>query len=92
MTERWVVSAPDILKRFCGGDISIGPDDWFEFSVVGGYMTIRHGRLGEPALYEFRGAYHPDGICRGTGVCDYCGMTLFDDAEPDEAPEQMTLF
>jgi hypothetical protein len=43
------------------------------YSYQRGYESVRYGQHGNA---HFAGAYHPNAVCEGGGVCTWCGRTL----------------
>jgi hypothetical protein len=61
-------------------DIELSNIDTFEYSFTGngaggGYERLI-SREKESGELNFQGSYHPNGVCEGGGVCNFCGRTL----------------
>jgi len=63
------------MLEWAGGlDRKITEEDEIEFSISDGYVIFEtHGPSGNGS---FRGAYHPNVVCEGGGICIHCGCTL----------------
>lgn len=46
------------------------------YSFDGGYERLKYRESEQTGSLHFEGAYHPEGVCEGGGVCRYCGRTL----------------
>ena len=52
----------------------------FTYSWLGGgeHQTYKHEFLDQNSGgSDYRGQYHPKGLCEGSGICIHCGRTLF---------------
>lgn len=80
MSDNWEVPFAELVNWYFD-DITVGPDEWAEFSINGGVVEFRMGRIGRSPSMEFRTIFHPEGYCHnsrggGEGVCHHCGRTM----------------
>jgi len=67
----------DRIREHLGedADIDINEIREFKYNWFRGYETFTFGKVGEGCI-NFSGAYHPNGVCEGNGICTHCGRTL----------------
>lgn len=47
------------------------------FSIDHGYIKFYCKNKEVEGSIESNHSYHPNGVCKGKGICIYCGCTLF---------------
>lgn len=67
----------DRIEEILGEGYTVGENDTLTYSWTHGYERLVLEHKGGGGLH-FEGAYHPDGVCEGGGVCNWCGRTLRD--------------
>jgi hypothetical protein len=77
MSERLI---DRISTQLFDEDTTMADVDEFRYSFIGndldgGYEKVFIKLKGSGSL-EFQGAYHPNVVCEGGGVCIHCGRTL----------------
>lgn len=76
------------LQELAPTEFSLDDNDYeIEYRWYHGYETFII-KMNDRIIYEFRGAYHPNGHCEGGGVCKWCGMTLLQEDWDKAAREQ----
>jgi hypothetical protein len=77
--EVYTVKVADRLAELVGPYVEIGPEDpllTVTYTFEGGYERLRIAHAQDRGASEYAGVYHPNVVCEGGGVCDWCGRTL----------------
>jgi hypothetical protein len=75
---RYNVDLKERLKELMGGEGVVSENTHVEYTFNGGYETLKVHTFGQ-GTSEYRGAYHPDVVCEGKGICIYCGTVMSHD-------------
>lgn len=73
MPSRYNLNLIELISEVIPSPI-VNEEDDVEINWSSGYLTVKI--KGDRGGYEYTGAYHPNVVCEGTGICKYCGRTL----------------
>lgn len=66
----------DRIAAILGPDFELTPDVSFTYKWDGGSEVLEVSYASRRGGTEYRGEYHPHGICEGYFTCRYCGKAL----------------
>ena len=67
-----------ILKQAGFLDLDVNRKTTICIEFSNGYLDIEYREKPGYGSMNYGGAYHPDVVCVGDGICLYCGRTLYE--------------